>query len=55
MPVAIEAPGSAQLGDFEARLVVAVEQHVGYPPGRILVGQFEGFGAIPLHVDDRDQ
>ncbi len=49
------SPGLVLLGAFEARLVVAVEQHVGHPPGRILVGQLDGFGAIPVHVDDRDQ
>ena len=38
-----------------ARLVVAVEQLVGDPAGRVLVGQFDGIRAIPLDVDDRDE
>ena len=53
--IAVEAPGAALLGDLQAWLVVAVEQFVGEPAGRCLVGQFQGLGAEPLDRDDRDQ
>ncbi len=42
------------LDDVETRLVVAVEELVGDPAGRVLVGQLQRFGAEPLDGDDRD-
>ena len=53
--VAVEAPGPALLDDFDARLVVAIEQFVRHLAGRRLVGEFERLGAEPLHADHRDQ
>ncbi len=46
--VAVEAPGAALLDEFQAGLVVAVEQLVGDLAGGGLVGEFEGLGAEPL-------
>ena len=53
--VAVEAPGPALLDDFEAGLVVAVEQLVRDLAGGRLVGELEGLGAEPLHADDGDE
>ena len=36
MAVAVEAPGAALLNDGEARFVVAIQQLVGDPAGRVL-------------------
>ena len=49
--VAVEAPGPAGLGDFERRLAVAVEQFVAESARAVLVGDLDGDGADPLHVD----
>ena len=53
--VAVEAPRPAQLHELQARFVVAVEQLVGNPARRILVGEFEGLRAEPLRADDRGE
>jgi hypothetical protein len=49
--IAVEAPRPALLDEFEARLVVAVEQLVRHLAGRRLVGQFQRLGAKPLDAD----
>ena len=51
--VAVEAPRPARRDNFEARLVVTVDQLVGDLPGGRLVGEFQRFRAEPLHADDR--
>ena len=48
--VAIEAPRPADRHHLDSGFVVAVEQFVGDPAFRRLVGQFDGGGAVPLHV-----
>src|SRR2546425_5504105 len=53
--VAIEAPGSAPLGDLEARLVIAVEERVCDLALGILICELERVGTEPLHVHDSDQ
>ena len=53
--VAVEAPGPADLDDFQVGLVVAVQKLVGDLAGGRLVGQLERFGAEPLHADDRGE
>ena len=53
--VAVKAPGAALLDEFQARFVMAEEQLVGRLAGRRFVGKLQGFGAVPLHVDDRDE
>ena len=53
--VAVEAPGPALLNDFQARLVVAVQEDVGDAASGILVGQLDGLGAEPLDVHDGDE
>ena len=53
--VAVEAPRAALLDDLEARLVVAVEELVGDPARRRLVGELERVGAEPLDADDGDE
>ena len=53
--VAVEAPRPTLLDDFDARLVVAIEQLVGDLARRVLVGEFERLGAEPLDADDRNQ
>ena len=53
--VAIEAPGPANLDHLQAGLVVPVQDLVGDATGGILVGEFEGVRAEPLHVHDRDE
>ena len=40
---------------FEPRLVGAVEQHMVHLAVWFLVGQFQGFGAKPLHADDHHE
>ena len=55
IPVAIKAPGPALLNDFDAGLGIAVKELVGDTAGGVFVGQFEGFGTIPLGVNDRHQ
>jgi hypothetical protein len=53
--IAVEAPRPTLLDEFEARLVVAVEQFVRHLAGSRLVGQFQRFGAKPLDADDAYQ
>ena len=53
--VAVEAPGTALLDDFEAGFVVPVHQLVGHLAGGSLVGQLDCLGAEPLNADDGDQ
>ena len=55
MAVAVEAPGAALLDHVKARFVVAIQQLVGDPAGRVLVGQFQCLRAKPLHTDDGDE
>ena len=53
--IAIERPGTARRDDFQGRLSVAVKEFVPQATGGILVGEFDGDGADPLHVYDRHQ
>jgi hypothetical protein len=53
--VAVEAPRAAMLHHLKARFVVTVEKLVGHPTCGVFVGQFQGFGPEPLHVDYSDQ
>ncbi len=55
VPVAVEAPGSTLLDHVEPGLVVAVEELVRDLPGRVLVGEFQGFRSEPLDVHDCDE
>ena len=55
MAVAIKAPGAALLDHVKARFVVAIQQLVGDPARRVLVGQLQCLGAKPLHTDDGDE
>src|SRR5437867_8233884 len=50
--VPIETPGAALLDYLETGFVMAVEERIRNPAGRILVGQLQGFRAKPLHTDD---
>ena len=50
--VAIETPGTAQLHNFEPRLVVPVKKLVPKTAGGVFIGEFEGFRAVPLHRDN---
>ena len=52
-PSPVEAPGPADLDDFQVGLVVTVQKLVGDLAGGRLVGQLQRFGAEPLHADDR--
>ena len=55
MAVAVKAPGAALLDHGKARFVVAIQQLVGDPAGRVLVGEFQRLGAKPLDTDDGDE
>ena len=48
--VAIETPRAALLDDFDARLVVPVENLLGDPSGGRAVDQRKRPGTVPLHV-----
>ena len=52
-PVAVEAPRPPLVDDFQAGLVMAVQQLVGDRAGRRLVRQLQRLRAEPLHADDR--
>ena len=41
--ITVEAPGPSVLGGLDPGLVVTIEQHVCYPAGRILIGEFKCF------------
>jgi hypothetical protein len=49
-PVAVEAPRATALDDFNARLVVAIQEFVGDLAVRILVRQLERLGTEPLGI-----
>jgi|HubBroStandDraft_3_1064219.scaffolds.fasta_scaffold526740_2 hypothetical protein len=53
--IAVEAPRPAPLGDFQPRLVVAVQKFVGDLAGSILVRQLNSFRAESLDVHHRNQ
>jgi hypothetical protein len=53
--VAIEAPGSTDLEDLKAGLVVAVEDLIGHFPGRPAVDQSQGIGTVPLDAHNHDR
>ena len=53
--VAVEAPGAPLLDDFEAGLVVPVEDLLGDPPRGRAVDQRQRLGAVPLHAYDLDR
>lgn len=47
-PISVEAPWTALLDHFQTGLVMAVEEGVGWPAPRVLVGELEGLRAEPL-------
>jgi len=53
--VAIEAPGAADLDDFQGRLAVAVEQLDAQAAVAVFVGHLNGDSANPADVNDGDQ
>ena len=53
--IAIEAPWPALLDQFQARLIVAIDQLVSDLAGGGLVGQLQCLRAEPLDVDHRHQ
>jgi hypothetical protein len=55
VPVTVEAPGPALLGDLDAWLVVTIKKLVGDLTGGVFIGQFEGFGPEPLNVHHGDK
>ena len=50
--IAIKAPRAASRDDFQGRLSVAAQEFIPEATGRILVAEFDGDGADPLHVHD---
>jgi hypothetical protein len=54
MPVPVKAPRSSVFDYFEPLLVMPINQLVGNPTRRRLVGQLKSQGAKPLYVDYRD-
>jgi hypothetical protein len=54
-PVAVKTPRSPQLDQFEARLIMAVEKHIGDFTVGSLAGEFNGGGAKPLRVNNGNQ
>jgi hypothetical protein len=53
--IAIETPGPSLLNDTKALLIASIEKFVCHPAGGGLVGEFQGFGAIPLNTDNGDK
>jgi len=53
--VAVETPGPALFDNFQARLIVAIEENIGNAPGRILVRQLDGFRSEPLNTNNGNQ
>src|SRR5688572_24640123 len=53
--IAVEAPRTTVLDDFEAGFIVAVDELVSHFAGGGLVRQFERLRAEPLNVDDGDE
>jgi len=54
MSVPVKAPGAPVLHDFDARLVMAIEELIGNPTRWSLVGELESLGAKPLYADHCD-
>jgi hypothetical protein len=52
---AIETRGTAGCDDFEALLVVPVQQLVGDRAGRSFICQLRRFGTVPLDADNSDR
>ena len=50
VPIAVKAPRAAVLHNFEARLVMAIEQFIGNAARWRLVGQFQRLGAKPEYL-----
>ena len=53
--VAVETPGAADGGDFDAGLAVAVEDFVAEAASGIAVGEGDGHISVPLYIHHRDE
>jgi len=53
--VAVKAPRATLCSHLDPGLIVPIEQLVGDLATGVFVGEFEGFGAKPLRVDDGDE
>ena len=53
--VAVEAPRTALLDYFKARLIVPIENLLGDPTRRRAVYQRQRLGTVPLHADNGDR
>jgi hypothetical protein len=53
--IAVKAPRATLCRHLDPGLIVPIEQLVGDLATGVFVGEFEGFGAKPLRVDDGDE
>ena len=52
--VGVETPRASGCDELQTCLVISEKQLIARPAGGVLVGQLDGSGAVPLHVDNRD-